>query len=55
VLGKEFVAEGHHFDAANGEVFILKAVEDVAGEVFLNAIGFEQDESGFCSHGVGIK
>ena len=51
VLFEELVGELHHFAAADAEAFGFKAFEDFAVEAFGDAIGLEEDEGGFLSHG----
>ena len=55
VLGEDLIAEGHHFDAADGEAFFLEAGEDFSGEVLGDCVGFEEDEGRFLSHAVGCR
>ena len=51
VLFEQLVGELHHFAAADAEAFGFKAFEDFAIEAFGDAIGLEEDEGGFLSHG----
>ena len=53
VLLEQLIGEFDHLAAANAEAFVLEALDDGTVDAFFDAIGLEQDESGFLGHGQG--
>ena len=52
MLGEDFVTEGHHLDATHEEAFLLETGKHLAGEVFRDSVGFEENQCSFKSHGL---
>ena len=50
MLAQDRIVELHHLDAANHESRVLESGKNLAGQVFLNRVGFEKNQRGFKCH-----